>query len=164
MNTKVRIKVGDVEVEYDGDEAFLKQELPKLLNAVMELRPGRVARGDAPDKGQAKQHKAADGTGHLSLTTNGIAAHLDAKSGSDLLEAAAARLVLVEQVEPFSRSQLLEAMKSATSYYSKNHASNLSRYIKQAIQKDGPLSERAKNSYALSASARKSLEQKLADA
>lgn len=163
MNTKVRIKVGDVEIEYDGDAAFLKQELPKLLSAVMELHPSRAARGDAPDKGQTK-HKAPDGVGHFSLTTNSIAAHLDAKSGSDLLEAAAAHLVLVEKIEPFSRAQLLAAMKSATSYYSKNHASNLSRYIKQAIQKDGPLSERAKNSYALSASARKSLEQKLADA
>lgn len=164
MNTKIRIKVGDVEIEYDGEAEFLKQELPKLLNSVMDLRPGRTARMDASDKVHAKQHKVLDGASQLSLTTNSIAAHLDAKSGSDLLEAAAAHLVLVEQIEPFSRAQLLEAMKSATSYYSKNHASNLSRYIKQAIQKDGPLSERAKNSYALSANARKSLEQKLADA
>lgn len=163
MNTKVRIKIGDVELEYDGDTQFLKQELPQLLNAVMELRPAHAPRGDAPSKAQAKRKTPSSDEG-LSLTTNSIASHLGSKSGSDLLLAAAAHLVLMEEIEPFSRAQLLGAMKSATSYYTKNHASNLTRYLKQAILKNGPLSERAKNSYALTAAARRSLEQKLADA
>jgi hypothetical protein len=109
-------------------------------------------------------HKGGGGDTGLSLTTKSIAAHIDAKSGNDLLLAAAAHLVLVKHVEPFSRAQLLEAMKSAHSYYNKNYSANLTGYIKRAIQKDGPLAETASDSYALTAHARKSLEQKLADA
>jgi hypothetical protein len=35
--SKIRIKLGDIEVEYEGAESFLKDELPALLNAVSKL-------------------------------------------------------------------------------------------------------------------------------
>lgn len=37
MTSKIRIKLGPVEVEYEGNEAFLKDELPDLLSAVARL-------------------------------------------------------------------------------------------------------------------------------
>ena len=37
MNSKIRIKLGPIEVEYEGSEAFLKEELPQLLTAVSDL-------------------------------------------------------------------------------------------------------------------------------
>jgi hypothetical protein len=57
---------------------------------------------------------------------------------------------------------LLKEMKSATAYYKKNYAPNLSSYLKRAI-KDGPLTEVAKDSFSLAAAAREELEKKLAD-
>ncbi len=163
MSSKLRIKIGEVEIDYEGTEDFLKQELPQLLKTAMELHRASEGVGVGTAKKQNVLESKESKT-KLALTTNSIAAQLGSKSGSDLLLAAAAHLALVKNVEPFSRTQLLEAMKSATSYFNKNYATNLSSYIKTAIQKDGPLSETAKHSYALTASARKSLEQKLANA
>jgi hypothetical protein len=156
LNTKLKIRIGEVEIDYEGTEKFLKQEVPQLLKTTMELHMASGAtQGNDLDK--------RTGGKLLSLTTNSIAAKLGSKSGSSLLTAAAARLALVEKKEPFSREQLLAEMKSATSYYKINYSANLSSYIKTALQKRGPLSETAKNSYSLNAAARKDLEKKLAD-
>jgi len=153
-----------VEIDYEGTEEFLKQELPQLLKTAMELH--KVADTSSTHRPDKKANKTDDQTGGptISLTTNSIAAQLGAKSGSDLLLAGAAHLALVKKQEPFTRQQLLTEMKSATSYFNKNYTTNLSSYLKTAIQKDGPLSETAKNSYALTAAARANLEKKLADA
>jgi hypothetical protein len=37
MESKIRIKMADIEVEYEGSEAFLKGELPAILDAVSKL-------------------------------------------------------------------------------------------------------------------------------
>ena len=42
MNTKLRIKMGAVEVEYEGSDDFLKKELPGLLKAVLALHAKAV--------------------------------------------------------------------------------------------------------------------------
>jgi hypothetical protein len=97
-----------------------------------------------------------------SLTTGSIAAKIGAKSGTDLLEAAAGHLALFAKKETFSRQQLLDEMKGATAYYNKNYSSNLSGYIKRAL-KDDLLAETATNCYALTAAARTGLEKKIAD-
>lgn len=162
MSSKLRIKIGEVEIDYDGTEEFLKQELPQLLKTAMELHRASEASGS----GQIERRSARDDkdeSSRVSLTTNSIAARLSAKTGGDLLLAAAAHLVLAKGVEPFTRTQLLDTMKSATSYYNKNYSTNLSGYIKTALHKDGPLAETAKHTYALTAPARAELEKTLAD-
>lgn len=163
MSSKLRIRIGEVEIDYEGTEEFLKQELPQLLKTAMELHK---AAGATPASDADARPKSADGTegakNGLSLTTGSIAGKIGAKSGSDLLLAAAGHLVLVKKTEPFSRAQLLTEMKGATAYYKKNYSTNLSSYLKTAL-KDGPLSETAKNSFTLTAAARKDLEKRLAD-
>ena len=37
MESKIKIKLGPIEVEYEGSESFLKQELPALIKTVTEL-------------------------------------------------------------------------------------------------------------------------------
>ena len=162
MSSKLRIRIGEVEIDYEGTEEFLKQELPQLLKTAMELHK---ASGNAPGPGGdgLKKSDSSGGGGALpSLTTGSIAAKIGAKSGSDLLLAAAGHLTLVKKIEPFSRQQLLKEMKTATAYYKKNYSTNLSGYIKTAL-KDGPLSETAKDSFTMSAKARSELEGKLAN-
>lgn len=160
MSSKLRIRIGEVEIDYEGTEEFLKQELPQLLKTAMELHKA----SGGPPAGAAGKTGALGGASKVaSLTTGSIAAKLGAKSGSDLLMAAAAHLALVKNTEPFTRQQLLTEMQSATSYYKTTYSTNLTSYINRALQKDGPLSETAKNSYALTAAARTDLEKKLAD-
>ena len=165
MSSKLRIRIGEVEIDYEGTEEFLKQELPQLLKTAMELHN---AAGGASAAEKVEKRKAAGGHEPVgsnvpTLTTGSIAAKIGAKSGSDLLLAAAGHLVFVKKTEPFSRAQLLSEMKGATAYYQKNYGTNLSSYLKTAL-KDGPLSETARNAFTLKASARTDLEKRLADA
>jgi hypothetical protein len=163
LSSKLRIRIGEVEIDYEGTEEFLKQELPQLLKTAMELHKA-AGPPQSGDKAKKKGSGAAEGAGDVpTLTTGSIAAKLGSKSGSDLLLAAAAHLALVKKVEPFSRPQLLAEMQEATSYYKTSYSANLSKYIKTALLKDGPLSETARNSFALKAATRTEMEKKLAD-
>ena len=36
--SKIKIRLGQIEIDYEGAHDFLKQDLPKLLAAVVELR------------------------------------------------------------------------------------------------------------------------------
>jgi hypothetical protein len=163
MSSKLRIRIGEVEIDYEGTEEFLKQELPQLLKTAMELHK---ASGASVSSGvvatQSKSSAVGSSSAVPSLTTGSIAAKLGAKTGTDLLTAAAAHLALVKKTEPFSRQVLLAEMKSATSYYKANYSGNLSKLLKTALQKGGVLSETAKNAYAMTASSRANLEAKLA--
>jgi len=163
MSSKLKIRIGEVEIEYEGTEEFLKQELPELLKTAMELykTSGASLTSNTSKVGAASVSAGSDSVPQL--TTGSIAAKLAAKSGSDLLMAAAAHLALVKKTEPFTRQQLLTEMQSATSYYKTSYSANLSQYIKTALQKDGGLSENAKNSFALTAAVRGDLEKRLAD-
>ena len=163
MASKLRLKLGDVEIEYEGSEDFLKAELPELLKTAMELfkvaDSGKRAFRDPGGRGGSSEGGATE---IPTLTTGSIAAKLSVDSGGALLLAAAARLGLVDGKPTFTRQQLLEEMKSATAYYNKNYSSNLSKLLKTAL-KDDRLSETAKNVFALTASARSDLERRLAD-
>ena len=37
--SKIRIRLGQVEIEYEGSHAFLSQDLPKLLQTTFYLHP-----------------------------------------------------------------------------------------------------------------------------
>lgn len=160
MSTKLRIRIGEVEIDYEGTEEFLKQELPALLNTAMELHnaAGSDTGGKAGNSADGGKGRDAVST----LTADTIAARLKAKSGLMLLMAAAAYLTFGAKKSMFSRQELLAEMQNATSYYKKSYSSNLTKYLRRAVE-EGKLQERAKNTYALSAEAKSELESKLVD-
>lgn len=165
MDSKIKIKMGPIEIEYEGSEAFLKEELPALLSAVSDLyKESGVT--DFVDTGATSSPaiispEATGSTGTIQATTGSIAAKLGAKSGTDLIMAAAARLTLSLGLGSFSRSQITEEMKSASAYHKKTYVNNLTKYLNQLV-KDGKLLETAKDTYALSASEKSSLEARIA--
>jgi hypothetical protein len=158
--SKLRIKIGEVEMDYEGSEAFLKEELPELLKTAMELH--KAAASDIPARPKSDTSGAGI-RGVTSLTTASIAAKLKAKSGPDLVLAAAGRLVLIESKTTFSRQDLLTEMQSATGYYKKSYSNNLSKYLTAALS-DGTLTENATNVFSLQAEAQENLEKQLANA
>lgn len=159
MESKIKIKMGPIEIEYEGSEAFLKEELPALLTAVSDLyKESGVTEPVEPAPAAAA---AVSSTGTIQATTGSIAAKLGAKSGTDLILAAAARLTLSLGLGSFSRSQITEEMKSASSYHKKTYVNNLTKYLNQLV-KDGKLLETAKDTYALSASEKSSMEARIA--
>lgn len=62
-----------------------------------------------------------------------MASKLGVKSGSDLVIASAAHLQLVSGQASFIRKEVLDTMKSATTYYNANMSSNLTKMIDSLI-------------------------------
>jgi hypothetical protein len=161
LSSKLRIRIGEVEIDYEGTEEFLKQELPQLLKTAMELHRAAGADNKSGSSGSSDGRKG--GAGVPALTTGSIAAKLNATSGLDLLLAAGAHLTLVAKKETFSRQELLTEMQNASGYYKKSFSKNLTSYLNSALT-DQKLTETAKNIFALSAKTRAELEGQLADA
>jgi hypothetical protein len=154
MSSKLRIQIGEVEIDYEGTEEFLKEELPQLLKTAMELH--RAAGKDVKTGGGFDDKVPA-------LTTASIAAKLNVTSGPDLVLAAAAHLTLVAKKPTFSRAELLAEMQGASSYYKKSYSNNLSNCLASTVT-DQKLIETATNVYALTAKTRTELEGQLAHA
>lgn len=171
--SKIKIKLGAIEVEYEGSETFLKEELPALLTAVSDLYqssqihlPPNGAGAEPVLNGALNGASSANGAAgpkgaQMIGTTNAIAARLDVKSGPDLVLAAAARLTIGEGVGVFSRQRLIEEMRTAPSYCNKSVISNLSTSL-QSLIKANKLNEPTKGHYALTASSQSELEARLA--
>lgn len=150
--------MGPIEVEYEGSEDFLKQELPELLQAVITLYkdsgiPNAPARSGSDEEGIAAPGPQG--------TANTYAAKLGGDSGPDLVMAAAARLRIGVGSATFTRAKLLEEMKSATSYYNKNYSGNLSKILGTLVANQ-KLIESAKDTYSIHANIEKELRVKLA--
>jgi hypothetical protein len=157
--TKLRIKIGQVEVEYEGTDEFLKKELPELLKAVLELHGKAATKGsfESAEKSAAPVDVAPKGT-PMSVST--VASALGGTSGGDLAIAAAAALVLGEGKQSFSRSQLLDAMKGAKAHYKATYRSNLSNYINTLV-KSQDLLDHGSDNFGLHDKKRTELAQKL---
>lgn len=140
MPIKIRVKAGEVEIEYEGPEELLKQVLPDIIKEI----PGLIKQSPSPATVKSPTEMQA--------TTASLAARFQAKSGTDLIMAAAAHLSLVKKKESFSREELLDQMKSASQFYKPTYSNNLSKYIKTLI-KDGKLNEPSTNQYTLTPSA-----------
>ena len=165
MNTaKIRIKMGPIEIDYDGTEDFLKQELSSILMAVSTLyRDAGSAfqtQGVAAHTDNVVQQGPLVAVSNPGMSVKTVAAKLGIKSGPELILAAALRLSR-SGVANISRAKLLEEMKQATGYFKTNHTSNLSKSLLTLV-KDGKLQETAKDTYALSNATLTELEARLA--
>ena len=165
MTSKIRIKMGPIEIEYEGSETFLKVELPELLGAVSNLykESGLCSKPSL----ETPEPISTGGTEitqppPIEATTGSIAAKLQCKTGPDLVMAAAARLTFVLEKDKFTRDDLLEEMKTASAYYNKNYSGgNLTKYL-STLMKNGKINEPSKNTYSLTASTKTEIGAKIA--
>lgn len=158
MTSKIRIKLGAIEIEYEGSESFLKEELSDLLAAVAKLYKES---GPPPETPNPPPNLGSVGTPIAQGTTATIAAKLAVKSGPDLILAACARMTFVSGQTSFTRKQISDEMKGATGYYKKTYFNNLSGYLEQLV-KDQKLVEPASGTFALSIPTRTALEKQIA--
>ena len=162
-SSSVRMKMGPVEFECTASEEFLKVELPVLISGLTQMYKENLSGLKLPDA----NHVGAVGTGDSSgvvatnqMTTTSIAAKLKVESGTELALAAALRLVRLGK-STFTRSELTDKMREATSFCTQNYLKNLSRSI-QTLIGEGKLIESAKDTYALSEATKTDLEGRLA--
>jgi hypothetical protein len=94
MTSTVRIKAGSIEVEFEGSEEYMKDELPALVELLYSLSPA----DDSDEEEEAVELQATADTSKqkLQMTTNTIAAKLKAKKAGDLILAACGHLALVK--------------------------------------------------------------------
>lgn len=158
MTSKIKIKAGLIEVEFEGSEEYMKEQLPSLVELLCSIAPDPTENSEgekdelfvAPTNSKSK----------LQLTTNTIAAKLNVKTGSELILAACAHLTFVKGADTFKRSNISAEMKLASNYYKENFHKNLSSSLKTLVA-NGKLLETASDTYALSASTKSTLESSL---
>jgi hypothetical protein len=162
--SKFRIKMGEVEVEYEGNDDFLKKELPDLLAAVSKLHKEAGVVPPRPEDGAALARPLARGNmsrQSLSGTTATIAAKLGGESGAELMVAAAAQLTFVQGKDEFTTKELRAACRGAKNLWKKSFANNFTNYLATLV-KDHSLLEARTGVYALHAKKKQELEPRLA--
>ena len=163
MNHNIKIKIGSIEIEYEGTEDYLKNELPNLIDKLVSLKEiAQVSTNEnsttTPSVEPETEVVTVDPDFQMSI--NSISAKLNVKSGSDLIIAACAHLALVQKRETYQRQDILNEMKKASNYYKNSHRANLSSLLKTLVS-NHKLIERKKDTYALSANSLKSLKSTL---
>lgn len=168
---KIKLKVGTMELEYEGASEFLTGGIEALLETMGGLvsklpaetpaSPAHSAHmppiiGNGSDAGESASNR------RFTFSTNTIAAHLDAKSGPELVICAMAELELVQRKASSSRTEILTEMKNATTYFNVSMRKNLSASLNRLL-KDKRINEIANDTYALSAKEKNRLEEKVAD-
>jgi len=164
MSSKIRIKNGTMEVEYEGTDEFIKNDLIKLVSSISELpkKTDQPPQGEGliTPKGASQKDEKSKSAKSLGTTAN-IAALLNCKKGPDLIIAACAHLTFVEGKSSFSRQEIIDQMKPASPYFKTGYIDNLSNYLNSLI-KAKTLNEVSKGVYNLSADAQKDLKGRLA--
>lgn len=97
---------------------------------------------------------AAGGYDH---STDTIATALDAKSGSDIVIAAAAHLHFARGKQKFTRQELTAEMRAAPAHFKESYVNNLSSYL-AGLTKADRLRLVSADTYAISSKERQSLE------
>lgn len=165
---KIRMKVGAIELEYEGDAAFLEGDIEALFERMSGLLTKTPANArsrilEAEESAvDGKGDLTSTGNGHFSLSTNTIAAHLDAKTGPQLVMCAMAQIELIQGKASSSRHEVISEMKNATTYYKQTMVNNLSTSLSGFV-KAKRINQIAKDTYALNAAERKQFEAKLAE-
>jgi len=158
MTSKVRIKAGAIEVEFEGSEEYMKEELPALVELLYSLGP--LNENGEEEESQELPASSDTSKQKLQLTTNTISAKLNVKKGGELVIAACAHLTLVKGADTFSRSNILAEMKLANNYFKESMSKNLSNTLKVLVKQD-KLLETATDRYALQAAVKTTLESQL---
>jgi hypothetical protein len=154
--SKIKIKLGTLELEYEGESDFLNNGLLEMIQELQQVVPVIEATSNhAPASNSVKA-----GAAHLSLTTKSIATKLGAKSGSELAEAAVAHIALIKNIEQFKRADINEAMKSAVGIYKTSMTGNLTSIL-QTLLSQNVLVETGTDTYAITPEAESKLKDKL---
>jgi hypothetical protein len=159
MECKIRVKVRNIEIEYEGTATYLKDNLPELIEFLANL-PSAEEAGSESEEEEIFPEVTDPSKKKIELTTNTIAGRLDAKSGADLALAACAHLHLVKAAETFHRKNILAEMRLADNYFRSSFANNLTSSLKSLV-KDEKLIERTRDTYALDAKTLSQLETRL---
>jgi hypothetical protein len=165
MPSKLKLKVGELEVEYEGEATFTAETIKDLLSHLDKLSGPRLAAGPKAGTATANAAGADSGkpppaSGVLESASN-VAAHLKVGKGPELVVAAAAYLQFAQNKANFTRAELTTTMRQAPAYFQENYVSNLTATLKRLVGAK-KLNQIGNDTYALNASEAQNLEGRLA--
>jgi hypothetical protein len=156
MSSRVRLKIGPVEVELESSDRISTDEILEIASAATELLRQQ-------DRGADAASPPGEGRKALRIygSTASIASRLNCISGPELILAAAAHLTFVLGEEWFEAPRLLDEMKGASAHYDRSYQSALEGDVRGLVQ-SGKIVEVSPGLYALSATMRRELQRALA--
>lgn len=163
MSSKVKVKVGLLEVEFEGSEDFIQNGLLTFVESLSGMTTMlQVNTQDnqtimSSQESETRSESRPVQSGSIQGTTNTIAAKLKVSSGPELVVAAAAHLTFVKAQDKFHRKDLLEQCQSAANYYKQSYSGSFSKNLNNLV-KAGQLAEQSKDVYAIPASQRQRME------
>src|SRR5689334_11762756 len=116
---QLKLSLGGLQLEYEGDEGFFKSEIATFLSAVSKyanVSPAAPAR-----KNQVESEATTSGGAVPNHSTDTVAKLLNAKTGPELIMAAVAKKILVDGESTVDRSTITSEMKKATSYFKRTY-------------------------------------------
>jgi hypothetical protein len=143
-------------------EALEAEERKRVLSWLAQ-RLGVDARQVRPPALTPSTRSDAAGGEAFEYSTDTVATLLNARSGPDLIIAAAAHLHFVKGKQKFTRQDLTAEMRSAPAHFKETFVNNLSSYL-TGLTKADRLRLVAAGTYALSSKDRQELEARLANA
>jgi hypothetical protein len=167
MVSKIRVRMGEVEVEFEGEEGYLKDGLPELLQSVAALYASSTATTQqaAPSQSAAPSDNTAIDKAETLFqgSINTVAARLSVKQGPDLVIAVLAHSEFVQGKDRTTRAEVLNEMKNATGFFKSSYIGNLSKALSNLV-KAGTINELTAGTYALADNTKKSISAKLSTA
>lgn len=149
MSGKLRIKIKGIEIEWEGEVAFLRDELPGLIERIVEA----VREMPEPAAEPASEDRPEDASASpMQTTTSALAAALRPNSGPELFKVALAKLHLSDGLSTAGRKQILAEMKSVSSVFKPTFDNNFGNIVKGLLG-SRDLNEPTKGHYALTQAA-----------
>ena len=149
---QIKITVGAVSIEYDGEQSYIENGLGDFLDKVIQK-----SSSVPPVLAGPTMQAATPANSPLALSTNTIAQNIGVKTGSELALAAIAKINLIKGQPAAARQEILDEMREATTYFKDSYVSNLSAYL-DTLVKSRRVNLVAKATYAVAAAERKRLE------
>lgn len=161
-NARIRIKIGHIEVEYEGENSFLQSDFLQLVNQVVDLQKTIPNAAIMPTLQNATGGNVVNGP-TTDLSTDTIATLMKVSTAPELIMAAAAKLTFSEGKQKFTRQEIVTAMREAPGYFKDSYMGNLSKSLKSLTTSD-KLRLVATDTYSISNAEKQSLGASLANA
>ncbi|MBN8988645.1 MAG: hypothetical protein J0H42_10390 [Rhizobiales bacterium] len=157
MTAKLRIKAKGIEIEWEGEVDYLKNDLPDLIAAIVAAL-GISAGDDGDDDPNEIENTPLNPA--MKFTTAALAAKIQPGTAQDLFKVALAKLQLSDKIEPAERAQIHNEMKNAPKFYKPAMRTNLSKTI-DALLTSNSINEPSTGKFALTPKAQAEIESKI---
>ncbi|TAM76243.1 hypothetical protein EPN44_05870 [bacterium] len=157
MSTKLRIKCGAIELDYEGEIAFGKTDVLGMLETLSKLKPVEAVPSVTNEQQPTNGRPAKTGV----RSTSDIAKKLSVVGGPDMIMAAAASLHFLSKKTEFTTKDLTATMREAKEFFKRSYASNAVASVGRLVKSDD-LRALGGERYALSDKSLQSMESRLA--